>query len=73
MPVNNAFSRWRERKADRTALDLTQNPAGFIRAMQKLADQNLADLSPHPVIEFLLHDHPSLESRIALAQAWQRN
>jgi len=73
LPVNNAFSRWRERKADRAALDLTQNPAGFVRAMRKLADQNLADLSPHPVIEFLLHDHPSLESRIALAQEWQRN
>lgn len=73
MPVNNAFSRWRERKADRAALDLTQNPDGFIRAMRKLADQNLADLSPHPVIEFLLHDHPSLESRIALAQEWQQN
>ncbi|MEI6084504.1 MAG: M48 family metallopeptidase [Verrucomicrobiota bacterium] len=73
MPVNNAFSRWRERKADRTALDLTRNPDGFIRAMRKLADQNLADLSPHPVIEFFLHDHPSLESRIALAQEWQPN
>src|SRR5206468_11728960 len=51
MPINNAFSRWRERKADWTALDLTQNPTGFVRAMEKLASQNLADLSPHPVIE----------------------
>ncbi|MCG3146597.1 MAG: Protease HtpX [Verrucomicrobiae bacterium] len=72
LPVQNAFSRWRERKADRLALDLTRNPAGFARAMRKLAEQNLADLAPHPVIEFLLHDHPSLESRITLAQEWQR-
>ncbi|MGD0652618.1 MAG: M48 family metallopeptidase [Verrucomicrobiia bacterium] len=71
MPLNNAFSRWREWKADHTALELTRNPGGFIRAMRKLAEQNLADLSPHPCIEFLLHDHPSLARRIAWAEQWQ--
>jgi STE24 endopeptidase len=71
MPLNNAFSRWREWKADRTALELTRNPDGFIRAMRKLAEQNLADLSPHPCIEFLLHDHPALARRIARAEQWQ--
>ena len=73
MPVNNAFSRWRERLADLEALALTKNPDGFIRAMRKLADQNLADLAPHPAIEFLLHDHPSLARRISWAEQWQRN
>jgi STE24 endopeptidase len=72
MPANNAFSRSREWKADATALDLTKNPDGFIRAMRKLAEQNLADLAPHPVVEFLLHDHPSLARRIAWAEKWQR-
>lgn len=71
MPVNNAFSRWCERRADSTALDLTGNRDGFIRAMRKLAEQNLADLSPHPVIEFLLHDHPSLARRIRWAEQWE--
>ena len=73
MPLNNAFSRWREWKADHTALELTKNPDGFIRAMRKLAEQNLADLSPHPLIEFLLHDHPSLARRIAWAEQWQND
>jgi len=71
MPLNNAFSRWREWKADATALQLTQNRDAFIRAMRKLAEQNLADLSPHPAVEFLLHDHPSLGRRIAWAERWQ--
>jgi STE24 endopeptidase len=71
MPVNHAFARWRERLADVGALALTGNPAAFIRAMQKLADQNLADAAPHPVIEFLLHDHPALARRIAMAERWQ--
>ncbi len=70
MPANNAFSRWREWKADRAALELTGNRDGFIRAMRKLADQNLADVEPHPVIEYLLHDHPSLGRRIQFAERW---
>ena len=73
MPLNNAFSRSREWKADAAALELTANRDAFIRAMRKLADQNLADLSPHPVVEFLLHDHPSLARRIAWAERWQGN
>ena len=72
MPANHAFSRWRERLADHAALDLTGNRDGFIRAMQKLATQNLADMEPHPVIEFLLHDHPSLARRIRWAEQWPR-
>ncbi len=71
MPINNAFSRWREWKADHTALELTGNAEGFIRAMRKLAQQNLADESPHPVIEFLLHDHPALGRRIKWAEQWR--
>ena len=71
MPLNNAFSRSREWKADATALELTANRDAFIRAMRKLGEQNLADLSPHPAVEFLLHDHPSLARRIAWAEQWQ--
>jgi STE24 endopeptidase len=71
MPMNNAFSRSREWKADATALELTRNRDAFIGAMRKLAEQNLADLSPHPAIEFLLHDHPSLARRIEWAEGWQ--
>ena len=73
LPLNNLFSRWCERRADRTALDLTRNPAGFASALRKLAAQNLADVAPHPAIEFLLHDHPALNRRIAQAEQWQPN
>jgi STE24 endopeptidase len=73
MPLNNAFSRSREWKADAAALELTKNRDAFIRAMRKLGEQNLADLSPHPAVEFLLHDHPSLSRRIAWAEQWRGN
>jgi STE24 endopeptidase len=70
MPSNNAFSRWREYLADRAALELTHNVAAFTSAMNKLAEQNLSDVAPHPAIEFLLHDHPSIARRIAAAERW---
>ncbi|MCX7886024.1 MAG: M48 family metallopeptidase [Verrucomicrobiae bacterium] len=71
MPLNNAFSRWRERLADAAALQLTHNPDAFIRAMRRLADQNLADPNPPALVEFLLHDHPALARRIKMAEQWR--
>lgn len=71
MPLSNAFSRWRERLADGTALELTRNPDAFIRAMRRLAEQNLADAEPPCLIEWLLHDHPSLSRRIRMAEQWR--
>ncbi|MBI4245535.1 MAG: M48 family metallopeptidase [Planctomycetes bacterium] len=70
MPLNNVFSRWRERLADQSALEWTNKPDAFIRAMSKLAEQNLADPNPNPVIHFLLHSHPTIKERIAMAESW---
>lgn len=71
LPAANAFSRSRERRADAFALRATGNRQAFIGAMEKLAEQNLAQRRPHPWIEFLFHSHPSVEKRIAFAQSWR--
>jgi STE24 endopeptidase len=70
MPIGNAYSRWRERKADAYALQATHHPQAFIAAMTRLANQNLAEVDPAPWEEFWLHSHPALSKRIALAQAY---
>jgi STE24 endopeptidase len=64
MPVGNAFSRWRESMADEYALQTTQKAGAFIGAMQKLANQNLAELEPEPWVEFFLYDHPPIGKRL---------
>ncbi len=71
MPLANAFSRALERQADRFALRLTRKPDAFISAMRRLSVQNLADTKPSPVIEALLHGHPSISRRIAAAEAFR--
>ncbi len=64
MPLGNAFSRWRESMADQYALESTRNAPAFIGAMEKLANQNLAELEPEPWVEFLLYDHPPIGKRL---------
>jgi STE24 endopeptidase len=72
-PLVNTFSRKLERDADRFALENTKNAPAFISSMNRLADQNLADRNPSPVIEFLLHSHPSIGKRIEMARKFQPN
>jgi STE24 endopeptidase len=67
-PLGNAYSRWRERLADRYALGTTHKPQAFVSAMTRLADQNLADADPERWVEVLLHSHPAISRRVAMAQ-----
>ena len=63
-PLNNMLSRANERAADRYAIRVTQNKEAFINAMRKLAKINLADVAPHPLVEFFFYSHPSIDKRI---------
>jgi STE24 endopeptidase len=70
MPLGNAFSRWRERRADDYALRITGNGSAYASALARLANQNLAEADPEPWVELLLYSHPALGRRIAMAQAF---
>ena len=69
-PITNILSRKFEWEADTFALEITKDREAFISAMEKLADQNLADKQPNKIIEFLFHSHPSLEKRIEFAKGY---
>ena len=71
MPIGNLWSRWREVMADTYALKTTRNPQAFISAMTRLANQNLAEAEPPAWVEFLLHSHPSISKRVAMAQSFR--
>ena len=70
MPAMNAISRHHERQADRYAWENTPAIGPFVTAMQKLAEQNLAEREPAKWIEFLFHSHPSIGKRVAAAEDW---
>lgn len=71
MPLENAFSRWREGKADDYALNTTGKPEAYASAFTRLANQNLSDIDPEPWVVLLFYNHPPLNARIAKAQAWR--
>jgi STE24 endopeptidase len=68
MPLSNTYSRWRERLADRYALETTHKPQAFATAMTRLANQNLAEADPERWVEVLLHSHPAISRRVAMAE-----
>jgi STE24 endopeptidase len=68
MPVQAAFSRAMERRADRFAVELTRNGAAYARAMEGLAAQSLADPDPPRPVVVLLYSHPPIVERIRAAR-----
>jgi len=72
MPLTNAYSRWRERMADRYALEITKNGSAYASALTRLANQNLAQADPPAWEVFFLHSHPALSKRIAMAQEYEK-
>lgn len=69
MPLANGWSRWRERMADRYAVQATGKPLAFASALIRLADQNLGELEPSRWVVVLLYSHPPLGQRIAAARS----
>jgi STE24 endopeptidase len=67
-PLQNAISRHYERQCDGYALKRTNNGNAYRSAFQKLAQLNKADPDPNPVEVFLLHSHPPIKERLAMAQ-----
>ena len=67
MPALNALSRLFERQCDRYALQRTGHADAYRSAFSKLARMNKSDPDPHPLIVWLLHDHPPIRERLAMA------
>ncbi|MGE5334374.1 MAG: M48 family metallopeptidase [Nitrososphaerota archaeon] len=70
LPLTNGFSRIVESQADGYALESTGKVNAFISAMTRLANQNLSELNPNPLVEFFLYNHPSIGNRLAFARKY---
>ncbi len=61
--ITNAFSRKIEYSADKFSKE-TYSKEKLISALKSLSNNNLVDLSPHPIIVLLNYSHPPLDKRI---------
>jgi Zn-dependent protease with chaperone function/ubiquinone/menaquinone biosynthesis C-methylase UbiE len=66
-PLQNIISRRYERQCDRYAIESTGLRDAYRSAFRKLAKLNKEDPHPHPVAVFLLHSHPPVAERLAMA------
>jgi STE24 endopeptidase len=73
LPLTNALSRLHERRADRYALEATRNVDAFVSAMKRLAQQNLAEERPSPLVQWLFYSHPPIRERIDAARTFGRS
>jgi STE24 endopeptidase len=67
-PLQNLLSRHFERQSDRYALDRTGLDAAYVSAFRKLARLNKDDPDPHWLDVLLLHSHPPVAQRLAMAR-----
>jgi STE24 endopeptidase len=63
-PLESAVSRRFEREADDFALGLMETAEPMRLALKRLAVDNLANLSPHPLYAWFYYSHPPLIERI---------
>jgi STE24 endopeptidase len=68
-PLGAAYSRRRERAADRYAVSVTGQGERYAETFERLVEQNLLELHPPRVWHTLTASHPTPAERIASARA----
>jgi len=63
-PAGSFFSRKMELEADDFALQLLPSGEALANALKRLAADNLANLTPHPLYAWFYYSHPPLAERI---------
>ncbi len=71
-PLVNTISRSVEARADVHSLDVTRDPATFVKVQEALARSNLSNPTPNPLLYVWYATHPTTPQRLGLAQAWAR-
>jgi STE24 endopeptidase len=72
LPLQNAISRRFEAEADWVALQATRDPQAARAMFHRLAVDALVQPRPPTWAYVLLDDHPTIQQRLAMAEAWQR-
>jgi len=67
-PLNNLLSRFFERQADQTSLELFPDKDAFQKAMAGLANRNLSNAYPEWWVKLLYYSHPPIGERLAFAE-----
>jgi STE24 endopeptidase len=64
MPISMALSRRNERQADNYVHKLFKDLGPLIKALKKMASDNLSNLRPHPLYVIFHYSHPPITERV---------
>ncbi len=68
LPFQNMVSRYFEKQTDEIALEITKGYGAQTALLKRLAESNLSNVDPHPVIKYILYSHPPIMERIKFAE-----
>jgi STE24 endopeptidase len=71
-PIQTAFSRVLEHRADMYAMTMTHDGDAAIRAFQKIAIENLSPISEPKLVTWFRGTHPTIEQRILYFQQFRK-
>ena len=71
-PLEHWYSRKIEAEADYFGLEIARKPDAQISTDKRLADQNLSETDPHPLVEWYFYDHPAIMKRVAMSENWKK-
>jgi STE24 endopeptidase len=69
--ASNVLSRQVEARADSFALDLTRDPADFLKFERRIAVRNITDPDPPRLFQALFATHPTTLERLGFGEAWR--
>lgn len=70
-PMAMSISRRFEREADLYCLGITKSAEPLVRALKKMAKENLSNLQPHPLYVWFNYSHPPLTERIKRLEGYE--
>lgn len=70
-PLTNFVSRYQEERADRFAIEMTENPDAAIMAFQELTKAGLSQVNPPTLVKVFRYGHPTMLERISMLEEFE--
>ncbi|NMD70895.1 M48 family metallopeptidase [Bacillus sp. DNRA2] len=70
-PLSNLVSRYQETRADRYAIEMTQNPEAAIDSFQELTRAGLSQVNPPLLVKIFRYGHPTMLERISRLEEYE--
>ncbi|WHZ04486.1 M48 family metallopeptidase [Neobacillus sp. YX16] len=70
-PLSNLISRYEETRADRYAINMTQNPDAAITSFQELTRSGLSQVNPPLLVKIFRYSHPTMLERISMLEEYE--